>query len=225
MEKSVSKYTGFFVGLTIYIFWIGLLLILLQADVSSFSWWIIPAMLLQMHLYTGLFITAHDGMHGTISSISPLNYFLGTLCTASYALFSFKKLNTSHHKHHDFVGEDEDPDVHNHGFFKWYFTFMKNYLSIYQIIGMAIVFNVLNLWFPVENLILFWVVPSLLSTLQLFYFGTYVPHKNTPANKHKSTTLKKNHIWAFITCYFFGYHYEHHEYPWVPWWKLYKIKE
>jgi beta-carotene ketolase (CrtW type) len=27
-----------------------------------------------------------------------------------------------------------------------------------------------------------------------------------------------------LSCYFFGYHYEHHESPQTPWWKLYQIK-
>lgn len=146
------------------------------------------------------------------------------MCTASYALFSFKKLNVAHHKHHDHVGEDEDPDVHRKALIPWYFTFMFNYLSIMQLVGMAILFNALNIVFELPNLILFWVVPAFLSTFQLFYFGTYVPHKGAPENKHKSTTLPKNHFIAFITCYFFGYHYEHHDHPGVPWWKLYKYK-
>ncbi|RZL43682.1 MAG: fatty acid desaturase, partial [Pedobacter sp.] len=28
----------------------------------------------------------------------------------------------------------------------------------------------------------------------------------------------------FITCYFFGYHLEHHQKPATPWWQLYKSK-
>nr|MBA2748547.1 fatty acid desaturase [Tatlockia sp.] len=28
---------------------------------------------------------------------------------------------------------------------------------------------------------------------------------------------------SFITCYHFGYHYEHHEHPDVPWWGLPKV--
>ena len=40
-------------------------------------------------------------------------------------------------------------------------------------VGMAIVFQILEyvLGIPTLNLILFWVSPALLSTLQLFYFG------------------------------------------------------
>jgi beta-carotene ketolase (CrtW type) len=77
-----------------------------------------------------------------------------------------------------------------------------------------------------ENLILFWELPAVLSTLQLFYFGTYLPHRGVhdKGNIHQSRSQAKNHIWAFISCYFFGYHYEHHAYPHMPWWKLFSTK-
>jgi beta-carotene ketolase (CrtW type) len=32
-------------------------------------------------------------------------------------------------------------------------------------------------------------------------------------------------VWAFISCYFFGYHYEHHDQPYLPWWKLAAAKD
>ncbi|MDQ1141520.1 fatty acid desaturase [Pedobacter agri] len=38
-----------------------------------------------MHLYTGLFITAHDAMHGTISSNKTINNFFGYLAVFIYA--------------------------------------------------------------------------------------------------------------------------------------------
>jgi beta-carotene/zeaxanthin 4-ketolase len=27
------------------------------------------------------------------------------------------------------------------------------------------------------------------------------------------------------SCYFFGYHWEHHHSPATPWWELWKVKE
>jgi beta-carotene ketolase (CrtW type) len=44
-------------------------------------------------------------------------------------------------------------------------------------------------------------------------------------NKQQSRSQRKNHVWAFISCYFFGYHYEHHAQPYLPWWKLPQAKE
>jgi beta-carotene ketolase (CrtW type) len=182
--------------------------------------------LVQMHLYTGLFITAHDAMHGTVAPQNKkLNNFLGQVCTLFYALFPLQKLYSKHHQHHQFVHSDQDPDYYNGNFFIWYFQFIKQYITWWQIVGMAIIYNILEIWITEQNLLFFWVVPSLLSTLQLFYFGTYLPHKGEHENKHQSKTQKKNHLWAFFSCYFFGYHYEHHDSPATPWWRLWKEKE
>jgi beta-carotene/zeaxanthin 4-ketolase len=180
--------------------------------------------LLQMHLYTGLFITAHDAMHGTVSSNKTLNNLTGQICTFLYAAFPFKDLNAKHHKHHRHVHTKQDPDYHEEGFFSWYFKFMKEYITWWQIVLMAVIFNVLKLWIFELNLLLFWVLPSLLSTLQLFYFGTWAPHHGEQDNKHQSRSQDKNHILAFLSCYFFGYHYEHHDSPAIPWWQLWKMK-
>jgi beta-carotene ketolase (CrtW type) len=36
--------------------------------------------------------------------------------------------------------------------------------------------------------------------------------------------MRKNHVMAFLACYFFGYHSEHHLWPGTPWWKLWMRK-
>lgn len=181
-------------------------------------------MLIQTHLYTGLFISAHDAMHGTLAQNPKLNHILGALCTFLYAAFWYPSLRKEHHFHHQYVHSEKDPDYYEGNFWKWYFQFMWHYVTWYQLVMMGVIFNILKYFFNTENIILFWIIPSLLSTLQLFYFGTWVPHHGEHQNKHQSSTLKKNHIWAFVSCYFFGYHYEHHEYPYLPWWQLYKTK-
>jgi beta-carotene/zeaxanthin 4-ketolase len=180
--------------------------------------------LVQMHLYTGLFITAHDAMHGTVSRHKKLNNAIGQLCTALYACFPYKVLNTKHHEHHRYVHTEKDPDYSEGSFFVWYLSFIKQYLSWWQVVLMAVIFNILKIWIPESNLFFFWVLPSLLSTLQLFYFGTWLPHHGEHNNKHQSGSQRKNHVLAFLTCYFFGYHYEHHDSPGTPWWRLWEAK-
>ena len=67
----------------------------------------------------------------------------------------------------------------------------------------------------------FWALPALLSALQLFYFGTYQPHRSDAApfeDNHRARTVERPVWLSFLTCYHFGYHLEHHRYPWVPWW-------
>lgn len=218
---------GVAMALLILAFWFSSLWVgLVHIDVSWNNPWVYVMVLLMTHLYTGVFITAHDAMHGTVSPKFPkLNHSLGFIATVLFAYNYYPKLYKCHHEHHKHPASDKDPDYHHSNrFWPWYASFLKQYLSIYQFILMGITFEVLRLYFPLPNLILFWVIPSILSTLQLFYFGTYRPHKNAPSNKHKASTLPTQHLWAFASCYFFGYHYEHHEYPYMPWWKLYQTK-
>ncbi|WP_235854048.1 fatty acid desaturase [Mucilaginibacter terrenus] len=222
--KNKPSYIGLLVAIAVIGSWITSTVLLMQSSVNFSSPLLYLFILVQMHLYTGLFITAHDAMHGTIAPNRMVNNVVGQACTLFYASFWYPKLYTKHHQHHNHVHSDEDPDYHDGSFVSWYVRFIRNYLAWWQIVVMAVVFNVLKIWIPQTNLILFWVVPSLLSTLQLFYFGTYLPHKGEHDNKHQSRSQKRNHIVAFVTCYFFGYHYEHHDAPWVPWWKLWKVK-
>lgn len=194
----------------------------------EFSWsnpLVYVGIILQMHLYTGLFITAHDAMHGSVSSHQAINQLIGTLAAGLFAYNSYQDLLPKHHEHHRFVATDKDPDYHEpHAFWPWYLSFITSYIRWPQMLLMGITFWVLVVFFPMTNVILFWMLPSILSTFQLFFFGTYTPHRGLHPNKHKSGTLSKNHLWAFLSCYFFGYHYEHHDSPGTPWWRLWRMK-
>jgi beta-carotene/zeaxanthin 4-ketolase len=207
----------------------AILLVFLLSLSSPFGWWTPLAVAAQTFLYTGLFITAHDAMHGTISPASPrINRALGALAVALYALFSFKKLQRAHRAHHRHPASADDPDFHdghNDRFHRWYLRFMGHYLSPVQILGMAAIFNILLYLVGVNlaNLILFWVVPALLSTIQLFYFGTVLPHRQPRqgyGDEHRAQSNDFGPLLSFLTCYHFGYHWEHHERPDLPWWAL-----
>ena len=37
---------------------------------------------------------------------------------------------------------------------------------------------------------------------------------------HRGQNRRERPVWlSFLTCYHFGYHLEHHRYPWVLWWR------
>ena len=222
--KKNHAYLGVLIAVVVIAVWFSSLSFLLSWNFEWSNPLVYLMIFVQMHLYTGLFITAHDAMHGTISSNKTVNNFIGYLSVFLYAGFFYNRLYAKHHKHHSHVHTEEDPDFAPHGFWKWYLRFMLNYVTVIQLIIMAAAFNVLQIWFEQQNLLLFWVLPSLLSTFQLFYFGTYQPHKGDHKNEYHSSTLQKNHVLAFFTCYFFGYHLEHHQKPATPWWQLYKTK-
>lgn len=230
-----ARYAGILVALFIIATWAMSLATSLHLDMAQLPVWSIAlALLLQTFLYTGLFITAHDGMHGLLAPRHPrVNRFLGALCVLLYALFSFARLKREHHKHHAHPGSEDDPDYHDGehaGFWPWYLHFMRTYVTWHQLLGMALAFNLMHHLFkiPLANLLLFWVAPALLSTLQLFYFGTFLPHREPAGgyrNAHRAESNDYSVFWSFLTCYHFGYHWEHHEYPYVPWWKLPAVRK
>lgn len=228
MKAARPSRLGIWIGMTVIALW-GLMLGI------NFTWevdFLHPLtylfVLIQTHLFTGLFITAHDAMHGSVApKRAGWNHGIGRLAAFLFVFNSYKLLRPAHYKHHRHVGTADDPDFHrgNPSFWFWYLDFLKEYIRWPQILMAAVAFNIVAIWIPEPNLILYWVVPSLLSTLQLFYFGTYLPHKGEHENQHHARSQGKNHLWAFLSCYFFGYHFEHHDSPSTPWWQLWRTKE
>lgn len=225
LEKGSAK--GVWIACAVIALWLLVMLAALFTPVEYNLLLTLLYILLLTHLYTGLFITAHDAMHGAVSWNRKINLFFGRFCTTLFMFNSFEVLFPKHYDHHKFAGTEKDPDFHPPHPVMWYLKFLLEYVSFRQLLMAAICFNVLRLWFPVPNLLLFWILPSLLSTLQLFIFGTYLPHRGDHhlQNRHRARSQRNNHLLAFITCYFFGYHYEHHDSPQTPWWLLYKMKE
>lgn len=217
---------GLLIGGGIIMLWTLSLIFLLSIEINWKNPLTYLGILLQMHLYTGLFITAHDAMHGIVSTNKNWNKLTGWIAAMLFSYNFYGRLFSKHHEHHRYVATDQDPDYHvSERFFPWYLSFIRQYLTIWQILLMALTFNLLKLFLPTENLIIFWMLPAILSTVQLFFFGTYLPHKGESNNKHHSHSQAKNHLWAFLSCYFFGYHYEHHDSPGIPWWRLWRVKE
>lgn len=228
--KNKEENWGILIALVIMGLWASSLGFLFSLDVSNIQVLLgLSATLWQTFLYTGLFITAHDAMHGVICPKNRrINNFVGSLALYFYALFSYKKLLVKHWIHHRHPASKVDPDFHDgehRNFFSWYFHFIKGYWSWAQVIGLVVVFHLANHVLHVSevNLTLFWILPSLLSSIQLFYFGTFLPHREPEGgyrDPHRAQTSPLPTFWSLITCYHFGYHREHHEYPQAPWWKL-----
>lgn len=226
----ISSFKGLFIALLIIFSWIGHLIYWLTIPIHNFQLWLILPMLFQMWLYTGLFITAHDAMHGIVTpGKKSINRLIGSVSVLFYAFFSYKKLLKKHHEHHKYPGTAKDPDFHpaqSRAFWPWYVRFMRNYISLPQILGMALIYNIFLHIAGINNLnlILFWIIPSLGSTFQLFYFGTFLPHREgeTPfPDEHHARSLYYPVLVSFVTCFHFGgFHHEHHLYPNIPWWRL-----
>ena len=104
----------------------------------------------QAWLSTGLFIIAHDSMHGSLVPGRPrLNRAIGTLCLSLYAALSYRALLPKHHAHHRRPGSADDPDFHlpgdgpSHPLLPWLHRFFTGYYTHAQIVritGMALVY-------------------------------------------------------------------------------------
>jgi beta-carotene/zeaxanthin 4-ketolase len=231
---DIESKMGIWVSASILGLWLGSLIFLLSLDLSQVSIeWVGAAILGRTFIHTGLFIVAHDAMHGNVYPRNrQINDWIGSLATQVYALLPYRKLCRSHWSHHRMPGQVGDPDFHDGihaNIFAWYITFMKGYLDTRQKLvllgGMSLIFH--GLWlvfhFSAANLFCFWVLPIVLSSIQLFVFGTYLPHRKSldnPKHSHNATSSNYSTLLSFITCYHFGYHWEHHEYPDLPWYKL-----
>lgn len=227
--KAAIDQRGVVAAVSIIALWLGSLAAFLLWRPLPEPAWIVLAIVWQTFLSTGLFITAHDAMHATVAPHDRrLNATLGSLAVTLYAAFSFKRLLREHRRHHHAPATASDPDFHDarsDNPLLWYVRFVRNYVTWRQVAVMAVVFNVLShgLGIAESNLLLFWVAPSLLSTVQLFVFGTYLPHRQ-PAGCYRDRHSASSSGWpawlSFLTCYHFGYHWEHHVSPHVPWWRL-----
>eukprot|EP00877_Chromochloris_zofingiensis_P008515 jgi/Chrzof1/3917/Cz13g13100.t1_BKT1[v5.2] len=194
------------------------------------AWWDVVATFLALEfLNTGLFITTHDAMHGTIAIRNRrLNDLLGNIAISLYAWFDYDMLHKKHWEHHNFTGlPHKDPDFHrgDPALHKWFGRFMWEYATPLQFAKIfAYTFFLQSLRVQYPNLCVFLAAAPLVSAFRLFYFGTYLPH--LPSNAQETMPWEKSHSaddprpLSFLKCYHFDYHWEHHRWPYAPWWEL-----
>ncbi|MBB4153620.1 beta-carotene ketolase (CrtW type) [Sphingomonas jinjuensis] len=185
--------------------------------------------LVQAWLSTGLFIVAHDCMHGSFAPGRPrLNMAVGTMCLAAYAGLSYRALLPKHHAHHAAPGTPEDPDFHvaaPRRALPWFASFFRSYYTHGQILRItlaAIAYMMLGA--SLINIVVFWAIPALMALAQLFLFGTFLPHRHADepfADAHNARSNQLGPGLSLLTCFHFGaYHHEHHLSPGTPWWRL-----
>ena len=186
--------------------------------------------LVQCWLSVGVFIVCHDAMHGTLAPAYPkLADRIATVLLFLYAGFGWKALREAHHTHHRLAGRAGDPDFDEENpahFFKWYWTFFKRYFGWQSLLFVHTVVGIywLVLDIPMVQIVALYGAPALLSSLQLFYFGTYRPHHHKQgasfADENNARSDNFGTLLSLATCFHFGYHLEHHRRPDVPWWAL-----
>lgn len=204
---------------------------------AEFSGWTVLLIVLQTWLSVGMYIVAHDAIHG---SLWPTNRqggnLIGALAVWLYAGFDFRKLVPKHHAHHRHAGSSDDPDFSVDAPTRagaWYAGFMRTYVGKAEVAGMILrVGAYLLLGASIGNIILFFALPGLLSSFQLFYFGTFLPHRHREGDGHPefrdhhcTRSNDFGYLASLLSCFHFGYHHEHHAHPSVPWWRLPKVRD
>ncbi len=184
----------------------------------------------QCWLSVGVFIVCHDAMHGTLApGRDRLTSAIATVLLFLYAGFAWKTLRDAHFTHHKLAGHAGDPDFDEHhpdNFAQWYWTFFKRYFGWQSLLYVHTVVGIywLLIGIPMAQIFVLYGLPALLSSLQLFYFGTFRPHHHVAgecfADDHNARSNDFGTLASLATCFHFGYHLEHHRRPDVPWWAL-----
>ncbi len=215
--------------------WVLSLALLLPADPLALAPpLLLLAVLVRTLLHTGLFIVAHDAMHGLLlPGAATANRRLGAAALLLYAALPYGRCRRNHDLHHGSPATPLDPDHHggrSSSAPAWYARFMAGYLSAGQLTALVGGWGLLSLallpinpWAGV-NVLLFCTLPLLLSSLQLFVVGTYLPHRGGgrrgPGEPHEPISLDLPVWLSLLSCYHFGYHREHHAFPERAWHEL-----
>ncbi len=186
-------------------------------------------LLLQTWLSTGLFIIAHDCMHGALAPGRPArNRWLGRAALMMYAGLDYDRMLPAHFAHHRHVGTADDPDfsaTSPRAAGRWFLRFFRNYYTHSQLVRITVVACLyMLLGASLLNFAVFWAVPAILALGQLFFFGTFLPHRHRDtafADRHNARSVGPGGIGSLLGCFHFGgYHHEHHVFPQTPWWRL-----
>ena len=230
--KTIYPLRGFVVAVVVMSSWFGFVVAgVLEIHPLAGTWWgDLMWALATTWLFIGLFITAHEAMHGLVlPTHRQRNDWVGRLALFLYAGLSYDRLLAGHIEHHRAPSTEDDPDywpTNFVGVVGWYIRFLLHYISWVPIFVVATEYTILDRIINIDatRLWMMWLAPQIFSSFQLFYFGTYLPHRpDQPYQGSGSTKTRSSYYptWlSLLTCYHFGYHYEHHAYPYVPWWKL-----
>ncbi len=102
---------GIFIGLAILGSWVGMLALSLNYTIRWEDPLIYLFVLVQTHLFTGVFITTHDSIHGLVAPQHPrANRWIGRISALIFAYNNYDKLAKKHHLHHKHPASAEDPD-------------------------------------------------------------------------------------------------------------------
>jgi len=199
-------------------------------------WLVLVIVLLRTQMQTGLFIVAHDAMHGLVCPERiKTNQAIGALALMAYAGVCYSRCQRQHQRHHQHPGTALDPDFPSNqrrNLLRWYGQFLLRYLSAEQMLRLLGGWGLL-VWLIAAATSLDWraaalrvllvaTLPLVLSSWQLFVVGTYLPHRGqcVPEQNAHPISLNLPPWLSLLACFHFGYHREHHDNPGLNWFQL-----
>lgn len=233
-----SSQRGLQLAALIGICWLTTLVLGLRMELTQLHPLLITGWVLcRSFLHTGLFILAHDAMHNSLAPGRPvINQRIGRVCLWLYAGLNYDACRANHWRHHLMPESDADPDfcpANNQKVLSWLVRFLRNYLNPAQLTRLGIVLIALCLSTPAIQshalvaVSMTYLLPLLISTAQLFFVGTYLPHRTDHNQASHEVSIKSLNLHPFMSllaCYHFGYHREHHDNPQLPWFRLPELR-
>ncbi len=188
------------------------------------SWFgILFIIAVQTWLSVGLFIVAHDAMHGSLAPFPSARQPRGRAAGAgALCRLQFRPLAPKHFAHHRHPGRptirtsipiirSADPLVHH------------LHPPAFRLAGVrpagidrGDLSDPLRGYLRQPDPVL---GDPVLSAFQLFYFGTYRPHRHDEmpfVDGHRARSEDFPDWLSLLTCFHFGHHHEHHDAPHVP---------
>ena len=178
--------------------------------------------------FTGLFILAHEAIHGTLVPGHPrLGHALGWLFAFAFVFMDYGTLRARHFEHHQRPGREGDPDAHPSGRFLPHFaSFIYRYLRIWQVALLVLAGNAVGQAGHTRAMLCAYVVPAIASTLIVFTVGIFLVHHprlralGVADERHRSVGVDLGGAGSLLAILFFNTHWLHHEHPQLNWLQL-----
>ncbi|GAC1547546.1 MAG: hypothetical protein NVS2B9_14600 [Myxococcales bacterium] len=182
--------------------------------------------------FTGLFILAHESIHGLLVPGRPrLGAALGRVFAFAYAFMDYGRLRAAHRAHHAAPGTALDPDAHASGrFFPHLAAFLWRYLTVPQLALLVLAGDRLGSHGHTRAMLLAYVGPIACSTLIVFSLGIYLVHHPRLVElgladaRHRAVAVDPGPVLSLFAILFFNYHWLHHEHPHLTWVSLGRLR-
>lgn len=236
VSSRVFAWMGLIIAIAIAATWLLSLILLLGHPPTNSPIALTMGILLRTFLHTGLFVIAHDAIHGSVVRHDPTkNRLIGQMALTLYGFLPYETCHRLHWQHHIHPAQPQDPDFYPKPdghliqyFIQWYCHFISNYLIWRHLrwvitgIGLTTFSLIVVADISLQSIVLFWILPWILSSLQLFTFGIFLPHQAESCREqsHQPRSYYYPRMLSLLTCYHFSYHREHHSHPNIPWYQL-----